>query len=353
MPVMATSSGDSSKHSHSKPRLGRGLSSLIHGPAEAISADDQSYKHVTGLPPVVPPSPPPTLQAQQAAVPSRPEEIRIDDIAPNPYQPRRQFREEELSDLTSSIAAQGILQPLIVARATDGGGVVGGVGVVGEKPFVLIAGERRLRAARQAGLAAVPCIVRQASPQQMIEWALVENIQRADLNPLERAEAYKEYIDRFNLTQVQAGERLGQPRTTVANYLRIIELHPDVKQWLAEGTLSFGHAKLLASLNGNLPKQLRLARKVAKTGLSVRQLEAILALSSDRPIGSIVTGTARGAGKPPYLRDLEDRLSQKLGTRVLIQPGRAKHSGRIAIDYYSLEDFDRISAILGLEAEAQ
>jgi len=345
---MSANPGDPLKHAHSKPRLGRGLSSLIPGHAEAIPADDQSYQHVTGLPPVAPPATSVAPQVPQAAAPSqaRPEEIRIDDITPNPYQPRRQFRPEELADLASSIAAQGILQPLIVAQTS------GGAGAVGEKPFVLIAGERRLRAARQAGLAAVPCIIRQASPQQMIEWALVENIQRADLNPLERAEAYKEYIDRFNLTQVQAGERLGQPRATVANYLRILDLHGDVKQLLTDGTLSFGHAKLLASLNNNLPRQLRLARKVAKTGLSVRQLEALLALSSGQPVG-IVTGTARGGGKPPYLRDLEDRLSQRLGTRVAIHPGRAKHSGKIAIDYYSLEDFDRIAAVLGLGADEQ
>ncbi len=220
-----------------------------------------------------------------------------------------------------------------------------------KRPFVLIAGERRLRAAKQAGLSTVPCVIRQASPQQMLEWALVENIQRADLNPIERAEAYKEYIDRFHLTQVQAGERLGQPRATVANYLRILELREEVKQFVAEGILSFGHAKLLASLSDNPTRQLRLARKVAATGMSVRQLEAVLALSVARPPGSSVPTTTPSASKPPYLLDIEERLSRKLGTRVVIQPGRAKNTGRVLIDYYSLEDFDRISAALGLGQE--
>jgi ParB family chromosome partitioning protein len=326
-----------SRHAHPRPRLGRGLSSLIQGLSETIPADDQTYQHVTGLPPIAAVIPPDKQPAETGG--PREMETRLDDIAPNPYQPRRQFGQEELAELTSSIAAQGVLQPLIVARASSG-----------ERPFVLIAGERRLRAARQAGLATVPCVIRQASPQQMLEWALVENIQRADLNPIERAEAYKEYIDRFGLTQVQAGERLGQPRATVANYLRILDLREEAKRLVAEGTLSFGHAKLLASLSDNPTRQLRLARKVAKTGMSVRQLEAVLALSLARP-ASLVSTSTPSTSKPPYLLDIEERLGRKLGTRVVIQPGRAKNTGRVMIDYYSLEDFDRISAALGLESD--
>jgi ParB family chromosome partitioning protein len=205
-----------------------------------------------------------------------------------------------------------------------------------------------LRAARQAGLAAVPCIVRSASPQQMLEWALVENIQRADLNPIERAEAYRQYIDRFQLTQAQAGERLGQPRATVANYLRLLELHEDIQKMIADGRLSFGHAKVLAPLGEDRDRQLALARRVVRTAMSVRQLEAVVEVL----LGKVpARAERRGKPKPPYLVDLQERLTAAFGTRVVIQPGRAKNTGKVLVDYYSLEDFDRISAALGLPSE--
>ncbi len=318
---------------HSKPhrpRLGRGLSSLI-ADSTAAPADDQTYQHVTGLPPIHPQPAPP-----EAA--GTPREIPVGEITPNPYQPRRQFNDVNLAELAQSIASQGVLQPLIVAR-TDRE----------DEPFVLVAGERRLRAARQVGLATVPCIVRSATPQQMLEWALVENIQRADLNPIERAQAYRQYIDRFSLTQAQAAERLGQPRATVANYLRLLELEDPVQSLVAEGALTFGHAKLLAGLTGSPALQLRLATRAAKTAMSVRQLEAAVAAAT-APAGSRAAGGAVRA-KPAYLLDLQDRMSAALGLRVVIQPARAKHTGRVVIDYGSLEDFDRITAALGLEGE--
>ncbi len=333
------------KHA-TKPRLGRGLSSLLTGRSTDLPTDDKTYQHVTGLPPI---APVPAGLPQAAG--GRPQDIPLDDIAPNPYQPRRQFNPEELSDLTASIAAQGILQPIIVAAVSPGARPAEGDSpVAGQKakPFVLVTGERRLRAARQAGLGAVPCIVRKASPQQMLEWALVENIQRADLNPIERAQAYRQYIDRFQLTQAQAGERLGQPRATVANYLRLLELNEDVQTMIAEGTLSFGHAKLLAGLGEDRARQLQLARRIVRTGMSVRQLEAVLELALGQ--GPVRSRRAR-ATKPPYLVDLEQRLTRAVGTRVVIQPGRAKNTGKVVIDYYSLEDFDRISAALGLGPE--
>ncbi|MCJ7543413.1 MAG: asparagine synthase (glutamine-hydrolyzing) [Phycisphaerae bacterium] len=329
------------KHA-TRPRLGRGLSSLISGTTTDLPADDKTYQHVTGLPPIGR-APAPIPQPPGVT----PQEIPVDDIAPNPYQPRRQFNEAELSDLTASVAAQGILQPIIVA-AVSPTHPQADAHIPEGKPFVLVTGERRLRAARQAGLATVPCILRKASPQQMLEWALVENIQRADLNAIERAQAYRQYIDRFQLTQAQAGERLGQPRATVANYLRLMELHEAVQKMIADGTLSFGHAKLLASLGDDRDRQLQLARRVARTGMSVRQLEAVLELA----LGRLPTRPRRvRAGKPPYLLDLQERLTRAIGTRVVIQPARAKNTGKVVIDYFSLEDFDRISAALGLEAE--
>jgi ParB family chromosome partitioning protein len=266
-----------------------------------------------------------------------PTEVSLDSIAPNPYQPRREFRPEELADLTQSILQQGIIQPLIVCSA-DG---------MSDKPYVLIAGERRLRAARQAGLKSVPCVVKSASKQQMLEWAIIENIQRADLNPVERAQAYREYMDRFNLTQADAAEKLGQPRTTVANYLRVLDLCDDVQKMLMDGTLTFGHAKVLAAAAGDVNRQVQLARKVVDGGLSVRQLEELM----NGKATAVAATPAQPKIKPAHIRDLEERLTQASGTKVVIQPGRAKNTGRVVIEYYSLDDFDRIAVGLGAKLE--
>ncbi|MDY6914674.1 MAG: ParB/RepB/Spo0J family partition protein [Planctomycetota bacterium] len=321
------------KSAHPKPRLGRGLSSLI--PHSAPSPDDdKEYQHVTGLPPASTPTAVPISGRE-----GEPLEIGIDQICPNPYQPRREFDAEELAELADSIRQQGILQPLIVAPAGD---------AAADKPYVLIAGERRLRAAGEADLSTVPCIVRQASGQQMLEWALVENIQRADLNCVERAEAYRQYIDRFGLTQQQAAERLGQPRATVANYLRILDLHQDIQRLLAAGELTFGHAKVLAGLQAAPGRQLALARKAARRSLSVRQLEALVSAepSHHKP------AQRHGTTKPAYLLDVEEQLTRAVGTRVTIRPGRAKHTGRVEIEYYNLDEFDRIATALGAKLES-
>jgi ParB family chromosome partitioning protein len=216
--------------------------------------------------------------------------------------------------------------------------------------FTLIAGERRLRAAKLVGLSTVPCVVRQATGQQMLEWALIENIQRSDLNPLERAMAYREYSDRFNLTVAQASERLGQPRTTVSNHLRILDLQPDIQQMIGGGTLSFGHAKVIAGIVGNTELQLELATRVAKEDLSVRQLEGLV--SVNQAAGQASAATKAPRTKPPYVVDLQEQLTQAVGTRVTIVQGRSKNTGRIVVDYYSLDDFDRIAAGLGLKSQA-
>ncbi len=313
-----------------KPRLGRGLSSLIG--KTTFEADDKEYRHVTGLAPVV--------EAKPADSGAGPQEVRIDEISPNPYQPRREFAAEELGDLARSITQQGILQPLIVT-ANDQPGAA--------SKFTLIAGERRLRAAKLAGLSTVPCVVRQATGQQMLEWALIENIQRSDLNPVERAMAYREYIDRFNLTVAQGSERLGQPRTTISNYLRILELQVEIQQMISEGRLSFGHAKVIAGIVGNTALQLDLAARTQKEDLSVRQLEGLISAAQ---AAAQAPATARlPRAKPPYVLDLQEQLTQAVGTRVTIVQGRAKNAGRIVIDYYSLDDFDRIAACLGLKAQ--
>jgi len=318
-----------------RPRLGRGLSSLISSstPPEGQYQADEPETTTTTDPVAAPAAPPPKHPAAEVSVP-------LADIAPNPYQPRRQFDETDLAELADSIAEQGIIQPLIIVK-NDSPDT--------SQPYALIAGERRLRAARRAGLSAVPCIVREASRQQMIEWALVENMQRSDLNPLERALAYQQYMDRFSLTQVQVAQRLGQARTTVTNHLRLLDLPEPCREFISQGTLTFGHAKVLAGLTGRPKLQLRLAKRTVAKGLSVRHLEALAAaqsLQSDSPAPAPAATT-----KPPYVRDLEERLTHAIGTRVAIRPGRAKNTGKIVIEYYSLDDFDRIAHGLGLVDE--
>ena len=322
-----------------KPRLGRGLSSLIVN-STAIAPEPQVLKH-----PVVTIDTASTYVATDEQVATRSLEVRglgrgvvevlVDQIAPNPYQPRRDFDGEELSDLARSIETQGILQPLLVRPRNDGEVDV---------QYVLIAGERRLRAAKLAGLTSVPCLLRQAHGREMLEWALIENIQRKDLNPIERADAYRQYVDRFSLSHADAAERLGQARVTITNHLRILDLDEAVRAGIASGQISFGHAKVLAGLLDQPARQRALAELIVRDGLSVRQLEVRIA-QAEQQAGQ--TTESRRA-KAPHILDLEGRLSQAVGTRVAIQAGRAKNSGRIVIDYYSLDDFDRIAASLGM-----
>jgi ParB family chromosome partitioning protein len=325
---------------HPKRRLGRGLASLIKNSTVSTAEDAPTGRTPIQVPVTAAPRLPADLQSQPAPD-SPPLEVPIDDIAPNPYQPRRDFNSDELAELTASVSQQGVLQPLLVTPTID---------AQADKPYILVAGERRLRAARQAGLHTVPCAIRNAEANQILEWALIENIQRTDLNPLDRARSYRDYLDRFSLTQAQAAERMGEPRTTIANYLRILDLPDHVQQLLAAGRLTFGHAKVLAALTDQPKKQLALAGKAAERGLSVRQLEALLAAEQrgDKPEAP----TARSRSKPPYVLDLEERLTHTIGTRVIIHTGRAKHTGKITIEFYSLDDFDRITAALGLAAES-
>jgi ParB family chromosome partitioning protein len=326
---------------HPKRRLGRGLASLIKNSAVSTAEDAPIGRTPIQVPVTAAPSLPAGLQPQPAPD-SAPIEVPIDNIAPNPYQPRRDFNSDELAELTASVSQQGVLQPLLVTPTRD---------VQADKPYILVAGERRLRAARQAGLHTVPCAIRKAEANQILEWALIENIQRTDLNPLDRAKSYRDYLDRFSLTQAQASERMGEPRTTIANYLRILDLPDHVQQLLAAGRLTFGHAKVLAALADQPKKQLALAGKTADRDLSVRQLEALLAAEQrgDKPEAPTA---GRSRSKPPYVLDLEERLSRTIGTRVIIRTGRAKHTGKITIEFYSLDDFDRITAALGLAAES-
>ena len=251
----------------------------------------------------------------------------IEDVTRAPEQPRQSFDEASLEELATSIREQGVIQPLIV-RNRDGGG------------FVIIAGERRWRAAQRAGLRQIPVIVKEATPAQSFELALVENLQRDDLNPIEEAEAYKRLGDEFGYTQEQLARRVGKERSSVTNSLRLLRLPEAVRGMCASGQLSMGHARALLGCESEA-SLLRLARAIVARGLSVRQAEE--AVRRERA-GGARRGSKRGAKGPEpsaSVRDLEGRLRRALGTRVKVVQ-RSAQAGHLQIDYGSLDELDRL-----------
>jgi ParB family transcriptional regulator, chromosome partitioning protein len=243
----------------------------------------------------------------------------IEDVHPSPDQPRTVFDEGKLDELAQSIRSEGMIQPLVV-RERPGGG------------FVLIAGERRWRAAQRAGLHEVPVVVRNVSPAQAFELALVENIQRADLDPIEEAEAYRRLCDDHGYTQEALAERVGKERATVANALRLLKLPASVRQMVHSGTLTMGHARALLGVEDAAEIETT-ARRVAQKGLSVRATEDLVRRRRPPPAKPIKTAV---------VRDLEDKLMRALGTRVQVRDRGQGRGGTIEIKYLNLDDLDRI-----------
>lgn len=307
-----------------KPHLGRGLEALLGSitfPPATPAAEPETVVSETK------PSFPPDKVLQENT-----HELSISVIEPNPFQPRSAWNQEELNSLAESIRQNGILQPVIV-RPT------------GDHKYEIIAGERRFRAAQLAGLSAVPVMIRQATDQQMLELALVENIHRSDLNPVERAKAYQNYINTFNLNQTEASERLGEDRSVVANHLRILDLPQDIKDMLIEGKLSMGHARAILALP---TEQLRrtLANKALAGRLSVREIERIV----QNYLDDTKKTAPQKKEKAAHVVDLEEQLQRILGTKVRIESGRRANKGRIVIEYYSLDDFERLTERMGLKS---
>jgi ParB family transcriptional regulator, chromosome partitioning protein len=259
---------------------------------------------------------------------SSPVEVDIDQLAPNDFQPRRSMDDTRLGDLARSIRSNGIIQPIVVRPVGD--------------RFQIIAGERRWRAAQQAGLLRVPVVVRDVAPGQersLLDMALIENIQREDLNPIEEALAYRRLVDEFQLTQEDIAAAVGKDRASVANHLRLLKLPDDVRSEVASGRLSMGHARALLAL-GDEEMQRRTARDVLARNLSVRETEALVKSMAD---GATPVLGARSDVRPPtdvHTRAAEDRLRLALGTRVRIVR-RGAH-GRIEIDFGSEEELIRI-----------
>ena len=282
---------------HKKQALGRGLAALI------------------------PTAAPPTEAANRGFV-----ECDIDLINPNRYQPRTHFAADELEELCESIKSQGIIQPLLVRKDTNG--------------YELVAGERRLRAAKMAGLAKVPVMVKSLTDAQMLEMSIVENIQREDFNPIEEADAYHRLMTEFDLTQDQAAERVGKSRSAVANFLRLRQLPDEIKASITASTVSMGHARALLGIETRAG-QIAAWREVVAKKLSVRQTETL--------IKRLKKQTQNPAPPPAdsekfYFTSLEEDLARHFGTRVQIK--RKQQKGSVEIEYYSNDDLDRLLGLL-------
>ncbi len=260
-----------------------------------------------------------------ALIPERGDEVIYLDIGrifPGDQQPRKTFRDDSLRELAVSIKEKGILQPVIVSRVGDGS-------------FRLVTGERRWRAAALAGLKKIPALIKNVASKDSLEIALIENIQREDLNPMEAAEAFSRLITEFEMTQEDLSDKVGKDRATIANYLRLLKLPDEVKSLIYNGSLSMGHAKAILAIEGKA-NQIEAARKILKKGLSVREAEQ-LTRKIPKPPKARMT-------KDPQISSLEEKLIRNLGTKVrIINKGK---KGKIEIEYYSFEELERLLDIL-------
>lgn len=281
-----------------KKVLGRGIGALMGD--DATSSSDTPYMHCA-----------------------------IGKVQPNKNQPRKSFKEAALKELAASIKEKGIIEPLIVRRVGSG--------------FELIAGERRLRASKLAGLSEVPIVIIDATDRESFELAIIENVQREDLNPLEEAEAYGS-LQTFGLSQEEISKRVGKERATVANYLRLLKLPPEVKKVLVDGDIAMGHARAILSLDGHA-RQRELCRKIVKKGLSVREAELLASKDLTEGKSKSITGKVRSPARGKLNFDaIEEDLREIFSTKVLIKERAGK--GRVEIEFYSPEERERIVDLL-------
>jgi len=258
--------------------------------------------------------------------------LPISEIEINPKQPRRDFDEQSLKELADSIKMHDIIQPVTVSR-------------ISAHKYRLIAGERRLRASKLAGIETIPAYVRQVNDSELLELALLENLQRENLNPMEISLSYKRLMDELNYTQEQVAERMGKDRTTVTNYIRLLKLPPDIQLAVRSGELSMGHARALVNVD-TVDKQLFVYHQIVDKGLSVRQTESLVRqLYKSSPVKKTVK-----TGLPPAFQRIEDKLASQLGTKVKMTHNK-KGNGSITIEYYSLEQFNELLKQLGTDVE--
>ncbi len=259
-------------------------------------------------------------------------EIDLLDIEANPFQPRTQFDEETLAELADSIKVHGIIQPVTVRRLS-------------ERKFQLISGERRFHASRLAGLLRIPAYIRTANDQQMLEMALIENIQRENLNSIEIALSYQRLISECSLRQEDLGDRVGKKRSTITNYLRLLKLPPDIQAGIRDGQLSMGHARAIITID-TIDKQLDIYKKIIKEDLSVRKVEELVSRLKSGHEQSKALPSQKSAGDF-QIKQIQDKLTSHFGSRILVQ-NDPTNKGYIKIPYLSHEDLNRILEILNL-----
>lgn len=317
--------------------LGRGLAALLN----PIMLENQAVSDLPagGLPVTMADT---AIGAAAAALPALPpdhelhnalRQLPLEAISANPYQPRTEWDQQQLAELAESIKANGVIQPIIV-RPTVGG------------QYQIIAGERRFRASQLVGIKMVPAVVREATDAQMLEIALVENIHRTNLNAIERAKAYQNYLRTFNLNQVEAAARLGEDRSVVSNYLRLLDLPEDVRKMIITGDLTMGHARAILAVPTDELRR-KLANRAMAGRLSVREVERLVKKFA---VTAIENSTLqKEIKKAPNIVDLENRLRRELGTKVEILAKRNGQRGKIVIEFYCLDDFERILQRVGVE----
>jgi ParB family chromosome partitioning protein len=297
-----------------KDALGKGIRSLLQN-------IDSDMKSSSG-----------NLKAGVAEAVTNVLRIAIDQIEPNPRQPRHDFDENALNELAASIRMHDIVQPITVSKLPTG-------------KYRLISGERRWKAARIAGLKDIPAYIRQANDQELLELALLENLQREDLNAMEIALSYKRMMEELNYTQEQVAERMGKERSTVANYIRLLKLPPDIQVAVRKGELTMGHARALINVD-TIDKQLYIFNEVRDRGLSVRQTEELVRrlYKSNTPVKDSVKPSL-----PPAYKKIEDNLASHFSTRVKLNHNKKGH-GQISIEYYSIQELNKILDQIGVTA---
>jgi len=331
------------------PRLGRGLSSMMGRPVAVQPPAGPQQPDQSNADASTPASKESAAATRDPATNTSPDEpaggiTHLDPalLRPNRHQPRQTFDDASLDRLAASIKADGLMQPVVARKAQEGDG------------YEIIAGERRWRAAKKAGLAALPVLIRDVDDQQAAELALIENLQREDLNPLDRAQAFASLVEQFDLTHAQVADRVGIDRSSVSNLIRLLELAPEVQDLVRGDTLSLGQARALLSLP-DAGAQAALAHQAVAEGLSVRAVEervrqakASAELTPTDP-GKASTTRARAGGA--HFSDLEQTIGQQLGTRVRIKPGRKKGTGSLTVEFHSLDAFDDLLGRLGVSLD--